>query len=237
MRGGGLEGLQVLVTGIDALISRGVVQALVAEKALVTAVDGDPRILERFQRDIALYRTESNIAAIDLFSGSEMRLFAENLQSLGRLPHLVVCCCDGGGCPAVLAAAALRPSLVLHALAASGGGLLRAFAALGVPNLPNLLEPGRRKGVFDTHGGPRRVAISGHLFSLRRGEAPSGSASKPSPAARAISHAAGRLLVPGIRRKDPTSPHRRAAAGAPPLNNDRSPASPTRQPTATGRSS
>jgi NAD(P)-dependent dehydrogenase (short-subunit alcohol dehydrogenase family) len=224
MRGGGLEGLQVLVTGIDALISRGVVQALVAEKALVTAVDGDPRILERFQRDIALYRTESNIAAIDLFSGSEMRLFAENLQSLGRLPHLVVCCCDGGGCPAVLAAAALRPSLVLHALAASGGGLLRAFAALGVPNLPNLLEPGRRKGVFDTHGGPRRVA-------------PSGSASKPSPAARAISHAAGRLLVPGIRRKDPTSPHRRAAAGAPPLNNDRSPASPTRQPTATGRSS
>jgi hypothetical protein len=263
MRGGGLEGLQVLVTGIGALISRGVAQALVAEKALVTAVDGDPRILERFQRDLGLYRTTANVAAIDLFSGSEMGLFAENLQSLGRLPHLVVCCCDGGACPATLAAGVLQPSLVLHALAPSGAGLLRAFATIGVPSLPGLLEPGRRKGIFATRGGPRRVSISGHLFSLGRGEGASAPASTPPPGVCGL--LAFRAVAPGhqedamidcidtvppardpgswrskwadrIRRQFPTAPPRRRAAGAA-LNNDRSPASPTRQPTATGRSS
>lgn len=208
MRGGGLEGLQVLVTGIEALISRGVARALVAEKALVTAVDGAPRILERFQRDLGLYRTTANVAAIDLFNASEMRLFAENLQSLGRLPHLVVCCCAGGACPAALAVDVLQPSLVLHALPIGGARLLRAFAAMGVPSLTNLLEPDRRKGVFHTRGGPRRVSISGHLFSLRRGEEPSAPASTPPPSARPISRAARRLLSPRSRRQESAaSPH------------------------------
>ena len=125
MNGCRLDGLQVLVTGIRALISRDVVHLLVAEKALVTAADRDEGVLTRLQRDLGVYRTTVSVAAIDLFSKPEMRLFAANMQGLGRLPHLIVCCCEGDPCPAALAASLLQPSLVLHALPRPGSGLQR----------------------------------------------------------------------------------------------------------------
>src|ERR1700722_7333157 len=87
-----LDHLEVLVVGIEELISRDVIRALVAERAIVTAAARDERSLTHLQRDLGLYRTAVNIAPIDLFSGSEMRLFADNLRGQHKLPHLVVCC-------------------------------------------------------------------------------------------------------------------------------------------------
>jgi len=168
MSGCRLDGLQVLVTGIQAPISRDVVHLLVVEGALVTAADGDEGVLTRLQRDLGLYRTTANLAPIDLFSSSEMLLFAANMQGLGRLPHLIVCCCGGDRCPAALAASLLQPSLVLHALPCSDTGLRRAMAGMSVPSLPDLLERSRRRGMFDSRAWPRRVSIASHVFGLRR---------------------------------------------------------------------
>ena len=157
MSDGRLGGVQVLVTGIRALISRDVVHLLVAEGAQVTAADCDEGVLTRLQRDLGLYRTTANFAPIDLFSASEMRLFAANMQNLGRLPHVVVCCCGGDACPAALAASLLQPSLVLHALPGGETGLRRAVAGMSISSLPDLLERGRRRGVFDPRAWPRRA--------------------------------------------------------------------------------
>lgn len=170
MSGRRLEGLQVLVTGAWALISRDIVHLLVSEKALVTVADGDEYVLGRLQRDLGVCRTTANTALIDLFSDSEMRLFAANLHCLGKLPHLIVCCCEGDPCPAVLAASLLQPSLLLHALAHGGTGLQRAVANMNLVSLPDLLERARRRGRFDPGAWPGRVSIAGHAFSLRAGE-------------------------------------------------------------------
>ena len=206
-----LGGLQVLVTGIRTLISRDVVHLLVAEGAKVTAADGDEGVLTRLQRDLGLYRTTADFAPIDLFSASEMRLFAANMQGLGRLPHLVVCCCGGDACPAALASSLLQPSLVLHALPCADTGLRRAVAGMRVPSLPDLLERGRRRGVFDPRAWPRRASIAGHLFGLHRGVAPP---ERP-PGGRARSPPSGRAARRGDRRihapnqTPPTGPARR----------------------------
>jgi len=213
MSGGRLDGLQVLVTGIQALISRDVVHLLVVEGALVTAADGDEGVLARLQRDLGLYRTTADVAPIDLFSSSEMRLFAANMQGLGRLPHVIVCCCGGDGCPAALAASLLQPSLVLHALPCSDTGLRRAVAGMSVPSLPDLLERSRRRGMFDSRGWPRRVSIASHVFGLRRGGGAPERASgeqrrRPSPARRAP-RGVNTTNANSATRAPPRSPRRR----------------------------
>jgi len=195
MSEGRLDGVQVLVTGIRALISRDVVHRLVAEGAQVTAADCDEGVLTRLKRDLGLYRTTADFAPIDLFSASEMHLFAANMQGLGRLPHVVVCCCGGDACPAALAAALLQPSLVLHALPGGAAGLRRAVASISIPSLPDLLERGRRRGVFDPRAWPRRASIASHVFSLHRGDASpertSGDLGRRQPGVRYARRAAG----------------------------------------------
>ncbi len=172
MSGGRLEGLQVLVTGIEPLSSRDVVRDLLAEHAQVTAVHGEDQVLRRLQRDLGLFRTTVGVASVDLFSPSEVRLFEDNLRGLGGLPHMVVCCCEGAECPAALAVSLLQPTLVLHALPATGTRLERALFALRTASLPGLIQQVRRNGDFDLRTRPKLVSIAGHVFSLHRGEAP-----------------------------------------------------------------
>ena len=165
-----LDGLKVLVVGIEELISRDVVRALVAEGAAATAAS-DERTGASLLRDLGFYRTTVNITPVELFSTAEMRLFAANLRGLGNLPHLIVCCCCGHDCPTTIAAPLLEPTLVLHAAPQEGGWLRRTAANLGVPSLSALLE---RRGLFNPDAGPRRVLIGSHAFILNRWEATPG---------------------------------------------------------------
>jgi len=165
-----LDHLEVLVVGVEELISRDVVRALVADGAIVTAAARDERSLAHLQRDLGLYRTAVNIAAIDLFSSSEMGLFADNLRGQHRLPHLVVCCSLRNPSPAALALSLLQPSLVLDVMPAPATRLGRAVATLNIPSLPALLDRPWRHGLFGPDRNPQRVLIASHLFALRRWE-------------------------------------------------------------------
>jgi hypothetical protein len=165
---GGLDNLEVLLVGVEALLSRDVARALVADGAIVTAAAGDEQSLVHLQRDLGLYHTTVNIAPIDLFSSSEMQLFADNLRGQRRLPHLIVCCNARRPYPAALALSLLQPSLVLDALPLAATRLGRAVASLNLPALPTLLETSRRPRLFDPETGPQRVLIGGHVFVARR---------------------------------------------------------------------
>lgn len=163
-----LDGLKVLVVGIEELISRDVVRCLVADGALATAASDEHAVL-RLQRDLGVYRTTVGAAPVALFDASEMRLFAANLRGLGALPHLIVCCCRGGDCPTDIAAPLLEPTLTLHAAPKARSWLGRIAARLASPTLAAVLE---RRGLFNPAAGPRRVRIGAHLFVLNRWEAP-----------------------------------------------------------------
>lgn len=167
-----LDGLKVLIVGIEALISRDVVRSLVADGAHATAAS-DARAVSSLQRDLGVYRTTVAAAPLELSSPSEMRLFAENLKGLGALPHLIVCCCQNGrqgeACPTSLAAPWLEPTLVLHAEPRPRSWLAHAAARLSAPSLPAALE---RRGLFNPAAGPRPVRIGPHLFVLSRWEPP-----------------------------------------------------------------
>lgn len=195
-----LDRLEVLVVGIDELISRDVIRALVAERAIVTAAACDEHSLAHLQRDLGLYRTATNVAAIDLFSASEMRLFADNLRGQQRLPHLIVSCSASIPSPATLALSILQPSLVLEALAQPATRLGRAVASLNIPTLPALLDRAWRHGLFGPNRGPQRVQIASQVFALRRREAPSGRAAAPRSSAIA---GPGRTATPSLT----ASPH------------------------------
>lgn len=176
-----LDGLKVLVVGIEALISRDVVRALVADGAHATAAS-DARAVASLQRDLGVYRTTVAAAPVELSSPSEMRLFAENLKGLGALPHLIVCCCQdgcrGGACPTSLAAPWLEPTLVLHAAPRPRSWLARALARWRAPTLPVALE---RQGLFNPAAGPRPVRIGPHPFVLSRWEPPPADRRAPAP--------------------------------------------------------
>ncbi len=88
-----LEELQVLVTGVDAAIARDVARLVAGEGASVTAADRDPAKLARLERDLGLYRTRIDTAAVDLGSPAEVRLWQRSLGAFGRLPHVMICCC------------------------------------------------------------------------------------------------------------------------------------------------
>jgi NAD(P)-dependent dehydrogenase (short-subunit alcohol dehydrogenase family) len=121
-----LEKLQVLVTGVDAAIARDVARLVAAEGASVTAADRDPARLSRLERDLGLYRTRIETAAVDLASQAEVRLWEASLAGFARLPHLMICCC---GSSAPLSSVARRPR--------------QAAAAAGHPDAVALSE-GRR---------------------------------------------------------------------------------------------
>ena len=147
-RVGRLADLEVLVVGVEQLISRDVLCELVADGASVTAAAREDRALEHLQRDLGLYRTSVEVAHIDLFSASEMRLFADNLRAQRRLPHLIICCRPDGGRLTALAGPLLQPSLVLDATPSTANRLGRAMAAMHIPSLSTLLAHGRdRKSV------------------------------------------------------------------------------------------
>jgi NAD(P)-dependent dehydrogenase (short-subunit alcohol dehydrogenase family) len=178
-----LGGLQVLLTGAGAPISCDVVRLLAAEGAAVTAADEGEPVLARLRRDLGLYRMSVNTALVDLQSYTEMRLFAENLQGLGKLPHLIVCCCDGKACPAHLAVAVLQPSLVVHALPIARWRLLRAITALSIPSLGQLLGQQQQRDMLALQARRRRVSIAGHPFSVSRcAHAPEPEPRAPTPA-------------------------------------------------------
>jgi hypothetical protein len=88
-----LEELQVLVTGVDAAIARDVARLVAGEGACVLAADRDPATLSRLERDLGLYRTRIETAAVDLASQAEVRLWEAQLGAFGRLPHVMICCC------------------------------------------------------------------------------------------------------------------------------------------------
>jgi NAD(P)-dependent dehydrogenase (short-subunit alcohol dehydrogenase family) len=186
---GRLDDLEILVVGIEDLISRDVVRALVAERAIVTAAASNEETLAQLQRDLELYRTRVNIAPIDLFSSAEMRLFADNLRSRRKLPHLVVCCHARNPRPTALALSFLQPSLVLDALPIATTRLGRALATLTIPTLPDLLERTRRRGLFSPDMGPQRVSIADYAFTLRRWEDAGGPASMRPSSWRDLCHA------------------------------------------------
>jgi hypothetical protein len=184
-RGDRLKGVQVLLTGAAAPITCDVVRLLVREEAVVTAADQSERVLARLQRDLGLYRTAVKTAHVDLLSYTEMRLFTENLQGLGALPHLIVCCCDGRDCPAGLAASLLQPSLFIHALPIARWRLLRVVDTLSIPSLPQLLDQRRTRSMLPLREGPRRVSIAGHPFSVDRCAHPPEPVPEPQASTRA----------------------------------------------------
>ena len=102
-----LEKLQVLVTGVDAAIARDVARLVAGEGASVLAADRDPATLSRLERDLGLYRTRIETAAVDLASQAEVRLWEAQLGAFGRLPHVMICCC-GSPAPRRLRAARRR---------------------------------------------------------------------------------------------------------------------------------
>ncbi|MDB5431141.1 MAG: hypothetical protein JWP35_2257 [Caulobacter sp.] len=163
-----LRGVQVLLTGAGAPITCDVVRLLATEDALVTAADENAAVLARLQRDLGLYRTTVKTALVDLQNLTEMRLFADNLQGLGLLPHLIICCCDGKNCPADLAASLLQPSLFVHALPIARWRLLRLVDAMSIPSLPQLLDQRRLRGMPLLRDRSVRVSIAGHPFSVDR---------------------------------------------------------------------
>jgi NAD(P)-dependent dehydrogenase (short-subunit alcohol dehydrogenase family) len=179
-----LHDLEVLVVGIEDMISRDVVRSLVEDGAIVTAAAGDERTLAHLQRDLGLFRTAVNIAQIDLSSASEMRLFADNLRAQGKLPHIVICCRSRPPLPTLHALSQLQPSLLLDALPPARTWLGRAVAGLNAPTLPGLLERARRPGLFDADAGQRRVVISRHVFTVTRWDAAPGKVPARRPATK-----------------------------------------------------
>jgi hypothetical protein len=103
-----------------------VARLVAAEGASVMAADRDPARLSRLERDLGLYRTRIETAAVDLASQAEVRLWEASLAGFARLPHLMICCC---GSSASLSSGARRPR--------------QAAAAAGHPDAVALSE-GRR---------------------------------------------------------------------------------------------
>lgn len=180
-----LEGLNVLVTGAEASLSRDVVRVFSDLGAAVMAADADSRRLIRLERDVALYRALVETAPINLASSSELRLFEDNLRLLGKLPHVMICCCPAhktnpvgvgrqptgkghNGCVGRLAAQILQPSLFLHVEPNRSGAIGRALSVLTHPTLLAVLgrKPGR--GIFNPEASTPFVRIASHIFSLRR---------------------------------------------------------------------
>lgn len=184
-RRGSLHDLEVLVVGIEDMISREVVRSLVEAGAAVTAAAGDEPSLAHLQRDLGLYRTTVKIAQIDLFSASEMVLFADNLRGQQKLPHIVICCRARPPFPTPHVLSFLQPSLVLQAIPRPGAWFSRAVAGLNTPSLAMLLKRSQRPGLFDPKTSPQRVLIAGHLFTLCRWN----SSPTPGPVRRRTSNA------------------------------------------------
>jgi NAD(P)-dependent dehydrogenase (short-subunit alcohol dehydrogenase family) len=92
-----LEKMHVLVTGVDAWVARDVARLVAGEGASVIAADRDGAKLSRLERDLGLFRTRIETAAVELGSQTEVRLWNESLAAFGRLPHLMICCCGSPG--------------------------------------------------------------------------------------------------------------------------------------------
>jgi NAD(P)-dependent dehydrogenase (short-subunit alcohol dehydrogenase family) len=165
-----LENLHVLITGVEASLSRDVVRQLALHGATVTAADLDVRRLSRLHRDVSLFRAKLETAPINLGSASELKSFEDHLRLVGRLPHMQVCCCPvpGRECIGALAGQVLQPSLMLHAEPLGRGLVGRTIASLKTPTLLSVLgrEPGR--GLFSPHEVTPRVRIASHTYTLRR---------------------------------------------------------------------
>ena len=193
-----LEKLHVLVTGVDAAIARDVARLVAGEGACVIAADRDAAKLSRLERDLGLYRTRIETAAVDLASQPEVRLWEESLAAFGRLPHLMICCCGSPGrhvtsrqpgriaargahpdsvalseaprtrCPATIAERVLQPTLFLHAEPTRRSVFDRALAALRHPTLRGLLERAPGRSVFSPERAIGYVRIASQIYSLRR---------------------------------------------------------------------
>jgi hypothetical protein len=190
-----LESLHVLITGVEASLSRDVVRLFTAQGAAVMAADNDMAKLARLDRDVSLYRARVETALINTSSASELRLFEANLRLLGKLPHLMICCCAAHGpahsggsrpvriaevsakprppCAGVLAAQILQPSLFLHveptrARFAGLGFVGRGLSALAYPTLLAVLERKPGRGIFNPDAFVPYVRIASHVYSLQR---------------------------------------------------------------------
>lgn len=176
-----LVSLNVLVTGVEASLSRDVVRLFSGQGASVMAADADARKLGRLERDVSLYRACVEAAPINTASVSELRLFEENLRLLGKLPHVMICCCpahkarrqvgtakSSAVCAGALAAQILQPSLFLHLEPNRAGLLGRALSVLAHPTLLAVLERKPGRGIFNPDAFTPYVRIASHIYSLRR---------------------------------------------------------------------
>jgi hypothetical protein len=197
-----MEQLQVLITGVEAGISRDAVRLLAANGACVTAVSGDAEELACFERDVSLYRTQVQAVCVDMADPRALSVFERNLRFFGRLPHIMICCCGKphgrrrqvekakrSACPAGLAIEALQPSLVLHADQPQGSVLGRTLATLRAPTLAALLERAPGRGVFEPAAEAPFVRLGAHLYALRR-------RFETLPARQPKASPSGRSLVP-----------------------------------------
>ncbi|HEX7758710.1 MAG TPA: hypothetical protein VF459_04360 [Caulobacteraceae bacterium] len=185
-----LESLNVLITGVEASLSRDVVRLFTTQGASVMAADNDMGKLARLERDVSLYRSRVEVAPINTGSVSEMRLFEENLRLLGKLPHLMICCCAAHGpvhsvrsrpagmgevsakpkpvCAGAVAAQILQPSLFLHVEPHRQGVFGKTISALAHPTLLAVLERKPGRGIFNPDAFVPYVRIASHLYSLQR---------------------------------------------------------------------
>ena len=190
-----LEKLHVLVTGVHAAVARDVVRLLAQDGGRVIAADRDPDALDRLACDIGLYRTEIEVAQVDLGAPSEVKLWEATLAAFERRPHLMICCCGSpahhlsasarrdsaaapddvalseqsdGRCLAAVAERILRPALFLHAEPLRHSAFNRALAVLRHPTLRGVLERSPGRGLFNPSSAIPYVRVASHLYALRR---------------------------------------------------------------------
>ena len=81
------EKLQVLVTGVSAMMARDVASLIVSEGGGALAADADAGRLAHLQRDLGRHGISIETAQLDLASSVVVRAWAGSLGVAGRLPN------------------------------------------------------------------------------------------------------------------------------------------------------
>ena len=158
-----LTGLKLMLTGLAAPASREVICSLLSAGAEVMGV-GDEIDLHRLQRDLGLYGLAIRALPIDLSLATDVRLFAENLQSRHDLPHMIICCCAGGDqCRSSVLSTHLSPPLFLHLITRDCARVVERLLDVGTHDLQSII---RRRLIFGGSTPIRRAMIGRNAFAL-----------------------------------------------------------------------
>jgi hypothetical protein len=199
-----LDGLKVMVLGLDDHISREVVCALSRQRAKVTAV-GDAGEVELLRRDLELLGARATLAPLETIDATEARLMADNLRALGQLPNVIVCCRPSADAPASVLVQALRPTLALHLAQTRPARGVRALGA-GASTTRSLAALLDDPGLFDPTRTLSRVRLGGRLFDVRRREPALAARAAPRPTGRELCKAAHQPAAPAIRQAPRANP-------------------------------